>query len=105
MTGNSLMASASVRFITEDKVRDLTPEQDDKPLPRETLCNETGCYSAPKQEEADRSSAPEVLPAFFSLSALAEVAAMENIHRGQRVIGDSQKEMAQTPVLISCADQ
>uniref|UniRef100_A0A8C7CPU9 HMG box transcription factor BBX n=1 Tax=Oncorhynchus kisutch TaxID=8019 RepID=A0A8C7CPU9_ONCKI len=98
-------ADGRVSPAEEDKVRDLTPEQDDKPLPRETLCNETGCYSAPKQEEADRSSAPEVLPAFFSLSALAEVAAMENIHRGQRVIGDSQKEMAQTPVLISCADQ
>ncbi|XP_071182893.1 HMG box transcription factor BBX-like isoform X2 [Salvelinus alpinus] len=98
-------ADGRVSPAEEDKVRDLTPEQDDKPLPRETLCNETECYSAPKQEEADRSSAPEVLPAFFSLSALAEVAAMENIHRGQRVIGDSQKEMAQTPVLISCADQ
>ncbi|XP_036793518.1 HMG box transcription factor BBX isoform X4 [Oncorhynchus mykiss] len=98
-------ADGRVSPAEEDKVRDLTPEQDDKPLQRETLCNETGCYSAPKQEEADRSSAPEVLPAFFSLSALAEVAAMENIHRGQRVIGDSQKEMAQTPVLISCADQ
>ncbi|XP_064835080.1 HMG box transcription factor BBX-like isoform X4 [Oncorhynchus masou masou] len=98
-------ADGRVSPAEEDKVRDLTPEQDDKPLPRETLCNETGCYSAPKLEEADRSSAPEVLPAFFSLSALAEVAAMENIHRGQCVIGDSQKEMAQTPVLISCADQ
>ncbi|XP_024287816.1 HMG box transcription factor BBX-like isoform X3 [Oncorhynchus tshawytscha] len=98
-------ADGRVSPAEEDKVRDLTPEQDDKPLPQETLCNETGCYSAPKQEEADRSSAPEVLPAFFSLSALAEVAAMENIHRGQHVIGDSQKEMAQTPVLISCADQ
>ncbi|KAK6322559.1 hypothetical protein J4Q44_G00073510 [Coregonus suidteri] len=98
-------ADGRVSPAEEDKARDLTPEQDEKPLPRETLCNETGCYNAPKQEEADRSSAPEVLPAFFSLSALAEVAAMENIHRGQRVIGDSQKDMAQTPVLISCADQ
>lgn len=75
------MASSLVHFNTEDKARDLTPEQDDKPLSQDTLCNETGCYSASKQEEADRSSAPEDLPAFFSLAALAEVAAMENIHR------------------------
>ncbi|XP_064838044.1 HMG box transcription factor BBX-like isoform X4 [Oncorhynchus masou masou] len=90
----------------EDKARDLTLEQDDKPLSQDTLCNETGCYNASKQEEADRSSAPEDLPAFFSLAALAEVAAMENIHRGQHVIGDSQKKnMAKAPLHISCADQ
>ncbi|XP_041749704.2 HMG box transcription factor BBX isoform X2 [Coregonus clupeaformis] len=99
-------ADGRVSPAEEDKARDLTPEQDDKPLSQDTLCNETGCYSASKQEEADRSSAPEDLPAFFSLAALAEVAAMENIHRGQLVIGDSQKkDMAKTPVLISCADQ
>eukprot|EP00063_Salmo_salar_P078223 XP_014053058.1 PREDICTED: HMG box transcription factor BBX-like isoform X3 [Salmo salar] len=99
-------ADGRVSPAEEDKARDLTPEQDDKPLSQDTLCNETGCYSASKQEEADRSSAPEDLPAFFSLAALAEVAAMENIHRGQHVIGDSQKkDMAKTPVLISCADQ
>ncbi|XP_019904090.2 HMG box transcription factor BBX isoform X3 [Esox lucius] len=103
-----LVRSADGRLspAEEDKARDLTPDQDDKPLSQESLCNETGCYNAPKQEEADRSRAPEDLPSFFSLAALAEVAAMENIHRGQRVIGDSQKkDMAQTPVLISCADQ
>ncbi|XP_055797630.1 HMG box transcription factor BBX-like isoform X3 [Salvelinus fontinalis] len=99
-------ADGRVSPAEEDKARDLTPEQDDKPLSQDTLCNETGCYSASKQEEADRSSAPEDLPAFFSLAALAEVAAMENIHRGQHVISDSQKkDMAKTPVLISCADQ
>uniref|UniRef100_A0A8C6XBD1 HMG box transcription factor BBX n=1 Tax=Naja naja TaxID=35670 RepID=A0A8C6XBD1_NAJNA len=47
--------------------------------------------------------------AFFSLAALAEVAAMENVHRNQRTAPlpcDGQpKEMSQTPVLISCADQ
>ncbi|XP_072850017.2 HMG box transcription factor BBX isoform X5 [Pogona vitticeps] len=47
--------------------------------------------------------------AFFSLAALAEVAAMENVHRNQRTAPlpcDGQpKEMSQAPVLISCADQ
>uniref|UniRef100_A0A8D0HPV3 HMG box transcription factor BBX n=1 Tax=Sphenodon punctatus TaxID=8508 RepID=A0A8D0HPV3_SPHPU len=47
--------------------------------------------------------------AFFSLAALAEVAAMENVHRSQRPTAlprDGQpKEMSQAPVLISCADQ
>ncbi|KAL0994663.1 hypothetical protein UPYG_G00125480, partial [Umbra pygmaea] len=103
-----LVRSADGRMspAEEDKSRDLNAEQDDKPLSRETLCNDTGCYAAPKQDKTDGSSAPEDLPSFFSLAALAEVAAMENIQRGQRVIGDSQKkDMAQTPVLISCADQ
>uniref|UniRef100_A0A8D0B7E3 HMG box transcription factor BBX n=1 Tax=Salvator merianae TaxID=96440 RepID=A0A8D0B7E3_SALMN len=47
--------------------------------------------------------------AFFSLAALAEVAAMENVHRNQRTAPlpcDGQpKEMSQAAVLISCADQ
>ncbi|XP_053167671.1 HMG box transcription factor BBX isoform X2 [Hemicordylus capensis] len=47
--------------------------------------------------------------AFFSLAALAEVAAMENAHRNPRTAPlpcDGQpKEMSQAPVLISCADQ
>ncbi|XP_030060031.1 HMG box transcription factor BBX [Microcaecilia unicolor] len=44
--------------------------------------------------------------AFFSLTALAEVAAMENAHRSPRAARDGQQnEMPQPPVLISCADQ
>ncbi|XP_070606218.1 HMG box transcription factor BBX isoform X4 [Erythrolamprus reginae] len=47
--------------------------------------------------------------AFFSLAALAEVAAMENVHRNQRTpplpCDGQPKEMSQAPVLISCADQ
>uniref|UniRef100_A0A8D2ZRW4 HMG box transcription factor BBX n=1 Tax=Scophthalmus maximus TaxID=52904 RepID=A0A8D2ZRW4_SCOMX len=85
---------------------DLNQEQDTKPLHQQNLCNEKGCYSNPRAEEAERSPAPQELPAFFSLAALAEVAAMENVHRGQRGLAESQKkELAQTPVLISCADQ
>ncbi|XP_075342650.1 HMG box transcription factor BBX isoform X3 [Odontesthes bonariensis] len=91
---------------TEDKTRDPNQEQDKKPLPQQNLCNETRCYSSDRAEEAERSTVPQELPAFFSLAALAEVAAMENVHRGQRGLAQSQKkELAQTPVLISCADQ
>ncbi|XP_071392625.1 HMG box transcription factor BBX isoform X3 [Centroberyx affinis] len=99
-------ADGSVSPAEEDKTRDLNQEQDEKPLPQQNLCNEKGCYSTPRPEEAERSPIPQELPAFFSLAALAEVAAMENVHRGQRGLAESQKkDLAQTPVLISCADQ
>ncbi|XP_053518997.1 HMG box transcription factor BBX isoform X6 [Artibeus jamaicensis] len=96
----------------------IHPAEDDKPkeqlhrrLPKAT---ETGCSDecAHSTEAAEtRSSTPEMpaMSAFFSLAALAEVAAMENVHRGQRstpLTHDGQpKEMPQAPVLISCADQ
>lgn len=99
-------ADGSVSPIEEDKTRDLNQEQDKKPFPQQNLCNEKGCYSNPRAEEVERSPLPQELPAFFSLAALAEVAAMENVHRGQRGLTENQKkELAQTPVLISCADQ
>nr|XP_046266758.1 HMG box transcription factor BBX isoform X2 [Scatophagus argus] len=99
-------ADGSVSPVDEDKTKDLNQEQDKKPLPQQNLCNEKGCYSNPRGEGAERSTVPQELPAFFSLAALAEVAAMENVHRGQRGLADSQKkELTQTPVLISCADQ
>uniref|UniRef100_A0A667WQR8 HMG box transcription factor BBX n=1 Tax=Myripristis murdjan TaxID=586833 RepID=A0A667WQR8_9TELE len=63
-----------------------------EPLPKQNLCNEKGCYSNPRPEEAERSAVPQELPAFFSLAALAE-------RPGQK------KDLGQTPVLISCADQ
>lgn len=99
-------ADGSVSPVEGDKPRDLIQEQDKKPFPQQNLCNEKGCYSSPTEEETERSAIPQDLPAFFSLAALAEVAAMENVHRGQRGLADSQKkELTQTPVLISCADQ
>ncbi|XP_026183885.1 HMG box transcription factor BBX isoform X2 [Mastacembelus armatus] len=99
-------ADGSVSPAEEDKTRDMNQEQDKKPLPQQNLCNEKGCYSNPTSEEAERITVSQELPAFFSLAALAEVAAMENVHRGQRGLAESQKkELAQTPVLISCADQ
>uniref|UniRef100_H3CT53 HMG box transcription factor BBX n=1 Tax=Tetraodon nigroviridis TaxID=99883 RepID=H3CT53_TETNG len=99
-------ADGSVSPVEEDKTRDLNQEQEKKPLPQQNLCNDNGCYSMSTGEEAERSTVPPELPAFFSLAALAEVAAMENVHRGQRGLADAQKkELGQTPVLISCADQ
>uniref|UniRef100_A0A8C4LT75 HMG box transcription factor BBX n=1 Tax=Equus asinus TaxID=9793 RepID=A0A8C4LT75_EQUAS len=96
----------------------VSPAGDDKPkeqmqrsLPKvaEVGCHDE-CSHNPEATET-RSSTPEMpaVSAFFSLAALAEVAAMENVHRGQRstpLTHDGQpKEMPQAPVLISCADQ
>ncbi|XP_018611096.2 HMG box transcription factor BBX isoform X2 [Scleropages formosus] len=106
-------ADGRVSPAEEDKAKEQSQDQDEKPSIQETLCNEAGCYADPKPREgcdsgADGSSVAD-LPAFFSLAALAEVAAMENVHRSQRAVsmsGEGQsKDMAQTPVLISCADQ
>ncbi|TSK16178.1 HMG box transcription factor BBX [Bagarius yarrelli] len=59
----------------EDKVKELTQDQDGKPLSNKTLCN--------TESRSDDHGPTESgsLPAFFSLAALAEVAAMENMHR------------------------
>ncbi|KAF6384414.1 BBX high mobility group box domain containing [Rhinolophus ferrumequinum] len=96
----------------------VSPAGDDKPkeqlqrsLPKVpgTGCSEECAHGSEAGET--RSSTPEMpaVSAFFSLAALAEVAAMENVHRGQRstpLTHDGQpKEMPQAPVLISCADQ
>ncbi|XP_043449998.1 HMG box transcription factor BBX isoform X3 [Prionailurus bengalensis] len=90
---------------------DKPKEQLQRSLPKVT---ESGCSDdcSHNTEAAEtRSSTPEMpaVSAFFSLAALAEVAAMENVHRGQRstpLTHDGQpKEMPQAPVLISCADQ
>ncbi|XP_075398695.1 HMG box transcription factor BBX isoform X2 [Tenrec ecaudatus] len=93
---------------------------DDKPkehLPRslpkaaEMDCNEECAHHGGAEAAETRSSTPDMpaVSAFFSLTALAEVAAMENVHRGQRatpLTHDGQpNEMPQAPVLISCADQ
>ncbi|XP_061596233.1 HMG box transcription factor BBX [Cololabis saira] len=99
-------ADGSVSPAEEDKTRDLNQEKDEKPLPQQNLCNEKRCYISLRAEEEERSTVPPELPAFFSLAALAEVAAMENVNRGQRGLAQNQKkDLAQTPVLISCADQ
>ncbi|XP_023383038.1 HMG box transcription factor BBX isoform X5 [Pteropus vampyrus] len=92
-------------------LEDKPKEQLQRSLPKVTAtgCNDECAHSAEAAET--RSSTPEMpaVSAFFSLAALAEVAAMENVHRGQRstpLTHDGQpKEMPQAPVLISCADQ
>ncbi|XP_004477557.1 HMG box transcription factor BBX isoform X2 [Dasypus novemcinctus] len=90
---------------------DKPKEQLQRSLPKatETDCNDECSHNT--EVEVMRSSTPDMpsVSAFFSLAALAEVAAMENVHRGQRatpLTHDGQpKEMPQAPVLISCADQ
>lgn len=89
---------------------DKPKEQLQRSLPKvtETYCGDDCSHNV---VEEPRSTTPEMpaVSAFFSLAALAEVAAMENVHRGQRptpLTHDGQpKEMSQAPVLISCADQ
>lgn len=61
--------------VSADKVKELTQDQDGKPLNHEILCNTESCSTDPGSAESGS------LPAFFSLAALAEVAAMENMHR------------------------
>ncbi|KAF5923928.1 hypothetical protein HPG69_010357 [Diceros bicornis minor] len=118
--GGTLVFSVALlwREQSDPLVMDLPSITDDKPkeqlqrsLPKVT---ETGCpdeCSHHPEAAETRSSTPEMpaVSAFFSLAALAEVAAMENVHRGQRstpLTHDGQpKEMPQAPVLISCADQ
>ncbi|XP_027723062.1 HMG box transcription factor BBX [Vombatus ursinus] len=93
---------------------------DDKPkeqlqgsLPKtsaaDTDCNEECSQNIEAEEIRSITSDMPAVSAFFSLAALAEVAAMENVHRSQRaapLAHDGQpKEMPQAPVLISCADQ
>ncbi|XP_049714202.1 HMG box transcription factor BBX isoform X1 [Elephas maximus indicus] len=90
---------------------DKPKEQLQRRLPKmaETDCNDECSHHT--EAAGTRSSTPDMpaVSAFFSLAALAEVAAMENVHRGQRttpLTHDGQpKEMPQAPVLISCADQ
>lgn len=100
-------ADGRVSPAEEDKTKDQTKNQDEKPFTQETLCNRGACYTDPRSEEEDRADTSGSLPTFFSLAALAEVAAMENVHRAQRAVGigteGQVKDMA--PVLISCADQ
>ncbi|XP_041066888.1 HMG box transcription factor BBX isoform X2 [Carcharodon carcharias] len=97
--------------LTKEKMP-CKQEKKKQPLKTDTCVSGVNC-SHPETEQAC-SISPEVqttsaIPAFFSLAALAEVAAMENAHRGQHAVSlnhDGQpKEMAQTSVLISCADQ
>uniref|UniRef100_A0A8C1TG26 HMG box transcription factor BBX n=1 Tax=Cyprinus carpio TaxID=7962 RepID=A0A8C1TG26_CYPCA len=93
--------------VSPAEAEDKFKNQDEKPFTQETLCNRGLCYNDPRSAEADVADASGGLPAFFSLAALAEVAAMENVHRAQRAVSipteGQVKDMA--PVMISCADQ
>ncbi|XP_028582532.2 HMG box transcription factor BBX isoform X1 [Podarcis muralis] len=72
-------------------------------------CSEESLQNSELEEGHSVTPDMPSVSAFFSLAALAEVAAMENVHRNQRTAPlpcDGQpKEMSQAPVLISCADQ
>ncbi|XP_053924626.1 HMG box transcription factor BBX isoform X6 [Cuculus canorus] len=93
----------------EDKPKELPQSTPQKTSSSETDCNSECSRNAETEENHSITSDMPAVSAFFSLAALAEVAAMENVHRSQRATPlphDGQpNEMSQAPVLISCADQ
>ncbi|XP_059693137.1 HMG box transcription factor BBX isoform X4 [Haemorhous mexicanus] len=93
----------------EEKPKELPQSTLQKSLSAETDCNSECSRNTEAEENHSITSDMPAVSAFFSLAALAEVAAMENVHRSQRATPlphDGQpNEMSQAPVLISCADQ
>ncbi|XP_016153371.1 PREDICTED: HMG box transcription factor BBX isoform X5 [Ficedula albicollis] len=93
----------------EDKPKELPQSTLQKSSSAETDCNNECSRNTETEENHSITSDMPAVSAFFSLAALAEVAAMENVHRSQRATPlphDGQpNEMSQAPVLISCADQ
>ncbi|XP_063999212.1 HMG box transcription factor BBX isoform X5 [Pogoniulus pusillus] len=93
----------------DEKPKELPQSTLQKTSSAETGCNSECSRSAETEENHSITSDMPAVSAFFSLAALAEVAAMENVHRSQRATPlphDGQpNEMSQAPVLISCADQ
>ncbi|XP_054019175.1 HMG box transcription factor BBX isoform X2 [Dryobates pubescens] len=93
----------------DEKPKELPQSTLQKTSSAETDCNSECSRSAETEENHSITSDMPAVSAFFSLAALAEVAAMENVHRSQRATPlphDGQpNEMSQAPVLISCADQ
>ncbi|XP_040439054.1 HMG box transcription factor BBX isoform X2 [Falco naumanni] len=93
----------------EEKPKELPQSTLQKTSSAETDCNGECSRNAETEENHSITSDMPAVSAFFSLAALAEVAAMENVHRSQRATPlphDGQpNEMSQAPVLISCADQ
>ncbi|XP_050813529.1 HMG box transcription factor BBX [Gopherus flavomarginatus] len=93
----------------EEKPKELPQSSLQKTSSAETDCNDECSRSTEAEDTHSITSGMPAVSAFFSLAALAEVAAMENAHRSQRAAPlprDGQpKEMSQAPVLISCADQ
>ncbi|XP_064266679.1 HMG box transcription factor BBX isoform X6 [Passer domesticus] len=93
----------------EEKPKELPQSTLQKSSSAETDCNSECSRNTETEENHSITSDMPAVSAFFSLAALAEVAAMENVHRSQRATPlphDGQpNEMSQAPVLISCADQ
>ncbi|XP_038015282.1 HMG box transcription factor BBX isoform X4 [Motacilla alba alba] len=93
----------------EEKPKELPQSTLQKSSSAETDCNSECSRKTETEENHSITSDMPAVSAFFSLAALAEVAAMENVHRNQRATPlphDGQpNEMSQAPVLISCADQ
>nr|XP_025037319.1 HMG box transcription factor BBX [Pelodiscus sinensis] len=93
----------------QEEKKELPQSSFQKTSSAETDCNDERSRNTEAEETHSITPGMPAVSAFFSLAALAEVAAMENVHRSQRAAPlprDGQpKEMSQAPVLISCADQ
>ncbi|KAJ6662665.1 hypothetical protein lerEdw1_011305 [Lerista edwardsae] len=109
-----LVRTADGRVSPVEGVLEEKPKEQLQCSLQKTSSTGTDCSEESLQNtglEEGHSITPDMpsVSAFFSLAALAEVAAMENVHRNQRTAPlpcDGQpKEMSQAPVLISCADQ
>ncbi|MGH0171475.1 UNVERIFIED_CONTAM: hypothetical protein FKN15_061526 [Acipenser sinensis] len=79
-------ADGGVSRAEGDRAGELLQDHEEKPFNQETLCNEDrgSCRDTQAHSECSiTADMPSVspIPAFFSLAALAEVAAMENVHR------------------------
>nr|XP_056714477.1 HMG box transcription factor BBX isoform X2 [Euleptes europaea] len=92
-----------------EKPKELLQDGLQKTSSTGTDCNKESLQNTGSEEGHSITPDMPSVSAFFSLAALAEVAAMENAHRTPRTASlphDGQpKEMSQAPVLISCADQ
>ncbi|XP_062982921.1 HMG box transcription factor BBX isoform X2 [Elgaria multicarinata webbii] len=95
--------------VLEEKPKEQLQSTLEKASSTEMDCSEESLQTTESEESHSITPGMPSVSAFFSLAALAEVAAMENVHRNQRTAPlpcDGQpKEMSQAPVLISCADQ
>ncbi|XP_044298608.1 HMG box transcription factor BBX isoform X2 [Varanus komodoensis] len=95
--------------VVEEKPKEQLKSTLQNASSTEMDCSEESLQNAESMEGHSITPGMPSVSAFFSLAALAEVAAMENVHRNQRTAPlpcDGQpKEMSQAPVLISCADQ
>lgn len=78
---NLWTTSAHFTFFAEEKPKELPQSTLQKSSSAETDCNSECSRNTETEENHSITSDMPAVSAFFSLAALAEVAAMENVHR------------------------